>query len=150
MSQAFPQAGDEEKHAGGGDQLGGGRGLLGQRHPRCDQKREISERRQQGVEGAVFPIERRGETPHDEAEDPSALDETREPAEAEQPAQAQGGVAGMVRMIEANSGEARCATVGVMKARSGPRYFSLNTLASIDDATNIRPTSVADAVPTRR
>ncbi len=55
----------------------------------------------------------------------------------------------MVTIKQANSTAAKCTTVGVMNAAIEARFSSLKMLEPIDTAMNIRPTSVADAVPTR-
>src|SRR5262249_9487135 len=44
----------------------------------------------------------------------------------------------------------KCTTVGLMKACIAARLFSVKTLAPIEAATNMSPTSVAAAVPIKR
>jgi hypothetical protein len=50
---------------------------------------------------------------------------------------------------QVNSTAAKWITVGVMNPVIAPRRSSLKIAVPIETATNIKPTSVADAVPTR-
>jgi len=56
---------------------------------------------------------------------------------------------GIITAMQINRTEAKLTTVGLKNASKALRFCSVNTLEPIEAATNIRPTSVADPVPTR-
>ena len=53
----------------------------------------------------------------------------------------------MIETMQTSSAAPKCTTVGVMKARIAARFRLASWLAPIEAKTNIRPTSVAAAVP---
>ena len=54
----------------------------------------------------------------------------------------------MAAPMQMRSTAVKCTTVGLIKARIASRFLSVNTWAPIEAATNMSPTSVADAVQT--
>jgi hypothetical protein len=55
----------------------------------------------------------------------------------------------MAAPMQMRSTAVKCTTVGLIKARIASRFLSVNTWAPIEAETNMSPTRVADAVPTK-